>query len=235
MGESWSDLIAHGVPVRERLRAHRARPRSQSARTSPATPSGASATTTIDDRPLNYSDLGLRPDRPGGPRRRRDLDRGEHRHPPGDERQVRRRSRLRRRAAAELRRRADAGGRVPGQPAVDPARVRLVPAAGVRGTSACSTRGTPCSRPTWSGSAARTRTSSGTRSPQRGFGEFASTAGGERLAGRPELRVAVRERGDRHVPRRRTSAACRSPARSCSSATTRPASCRWPTPTRRPR
>jgi hypothetical protein len=92
-----------------------------------------------------------------------------------------------------------------------------------------STCGTRCSRPTWSASAARTRRCCGTRSPSAAWARTRPAPARRRRPG-AELRVAVRQQRDAAVRRRGEGR-----RHGCTSATTRPGRCRWPTPTRRRR
>ena len=115
----------------------------------------------------------LRPGRPAGARRRRDLERDQHAAPRG----VRRTGTapgtpsLQARCADGL----VAGRRLPGQPALgrswSSTRSCCRPAA----SSACSTCATTCWPPTWSASAGPTRSCCGTRSPSPGMGMDAAS------------------------------------------------------------
>ena len=229
MGEAWGDLTATEYLFENGFRAPGDTPFVDGRVRHRQPRSTASATTTLSKNPLNYSDLGFDLVGPGGARRRRDLGRPTNlRVRAGVRQPVRPRHAG---AAAAVRRRPDRRRRLPGQPALDPARCS---------TRSCCRRPAPCQHARHARQHARRRPGPvRRRQPGHHLERVRRVRHGpgrdherrQRHRRDAELRLAVREQRDRD-------AACRSatrPARwsGCTSATTRRGRCRSPTPTRR--
>ena len=196
MGESWGDLIAGEYHVQPRLRQRRQPVGRRPLRH--RQPDAAIRDYAIDHNPLNYSDYGF--DTTGVEvHADGEIWNGtmwEVRQALVDE--VRRAVPLRRQGAAAAVRAGDPTASpdrrrgLPGQPALDPAGVRRVPAPAGR-HARCSTPATRCSRPTGCASAAPTRAVLWNAFARRGMGVDAVGA----------LRRLRRRRRPASPPRRR--------------------------------